>query len=643
MRATATTCRSSRARSRPPDDAERIRDIRARSRRLIAIGACATAGRHPGAAQLRRRRRLRLARLREPRVHLDAARLDAGRRARRGRLRAQGCPPDKGQLLEVISAYLNERRPAIGAHSVCVECKRRGNVCVMVAHGTPCLGPVTHAGCGALCPSYHRGCYGCFGPMEAPNTGSLGGWLARARPARARRRAAVPHVLRRGAGVSRGERGSRWLSARSSPRRSPASKARARCTSACATGGSRTCACASTSRRASSRPSCADGASPRSRTSPRGSAASARSPTRSSSIAAMEDACGVLGARERARAAARCCTAASGSRATRCTCSCSTRRTSSATRARSRWPATTAGSSSGRWRLKKAGNALMRVIGGREIHPVNVRVGGFYRAPTRAELAPVVEELEAAREFAREAVAWTAVAAVPRLRGGLRLRRAARRGPLRDRGRAGWCRAPASTSRSAAYRARTSSRSRCRTPPRCTRACATGRRYLVGPLARYALNRDRAVPRSRARRPTPRASRRCAATRSAASSCARSRSSTRSTRRCGCSRATSRPTRRPWASSRARPWASAGREAPRGPALAPLRDRRRRHDPRRADRAADLAEPGPHRAEPARVRPAPRRTSATTSCDMRCEQAVRSYDPCISCATHFLRLEIDRA
>ncbi|HKE78972.1 MAG TPA: hypothetical protein VKB54_06675, partial [Solirubrobacteraceae bacterium] len=91
----------------------------------------------------------------------------------------QGCPPDKRQLLEVISAYLNERKPQIAAHSVCIECKRRGNVCVMVAHGTPCLGPVTHAGCGALCPSYHRGCYGCFGPMEQPNTGSLAGWMAR--------------------------------------------------------------------------------------------------------------------------------------------------------------------------------------------------------------------------------------------------------------------------------------------------------------------------------------------------------------------------------------------------------------------------------------------------------------------------------
>ena len=51
----------------------------------------------------------------------------------------------------------------------------------MVAHGTPCLGPVTQAGCGALCPRYGRGCYGCFGPMESANTASLGAVLAAAR------------------------------------------------------------------------------------------------------------------------------------------------------------------------------------------------------------------------------------------------------------------------------------------------------------------------------------------------------------------------------------------------------------------------------------------------------------------------------
>jgi coenzyme F420-reducing hydrogenase gamma subunit len=85
----------------------------------------------------------------------------------------RGCPIDKRQLLEVIQAFLHDRRPNISADPVCTECKRRGNVCVLVAQGTPCLGPVTHAGCGALCPSYDRGCYGCYGPCADPHTGPL--------------------------------------------------------------------------------------------------------------------------------------------------------------------------------------------------------------------------------------------------------------------------------------------------------------------------------------------------------------------------------------------------------------------------------------------------------------------------------------
>ncbi len=89
-----------------------------------------------------------------------------------------GCPVDKRQLLEVITGTLHGRTPNVPATSVCTECKRRGAVCVMVAHGTPCLGPVTHAGCGAICPAYHRGCYGCFGPMEAPNPAALSRRLA---------------------------------------------------------------------------------------------------------------------------------------------------------------------------------------------------------------------------------------------------------------------------------------------------------------------------------------------------------------------------------------------------------------------------------------------------------------------------------
>jgi coenzyme F420-reducing hydrogenase gamma subunit len=85
----------------------------------------------------------------------------------------RGCPIDKGQLLEVITAFLHGRRPQVARHSVCVECKRRGTVCVTTAKGIPCLGPVTQAGCGAICPAYDRGCYGCFGPMETPNIAAL--------------------------------------------------------------------------------------------------------------------------------------------------------------------------------------------------------------------------------------------------------------------------------------------------------------------------------------------------------------------------------------------------------------------------------------------------------------------------------------
>jgi sulfhydrogenase subunit delta len=158
-------------------DAERIRAIRARSRRLVTIGACATAG---GVQALRN-----FASVEEfvslvyasPQYISTLATSTPASAHVKVDFELHGCPPDKRQLLEVISAYLNERAPALHSHSVCVECKRRGNVCVTVAHGTPCLGPVTHAGCGALCPSYDRGCYGCFGPMEAPNAAALGAWM----------------------------------------------------------------------------------------------------------------------------------------------------------------------------------------------------------------------------------------------------------------------------------------------------------------------------------------------------------------------------------------------------------------------------------------------------------------------------------
>ena len=154
-------------------DAERIRDIRARSGRLIAIGACATAG---GIQALRN-----FADVEEFTRIVYASPEYISTLATSTPISAhvpvdfelRGCPIDKRQLLEVVTAFLHGRKPGIPSTSVCTECKRRGVVCVTVAHGTPCLGPVTHAGCGALCPAYDRGCYGCFGPMETPNIPSL--------------------------------------------------------------------------------------------------------------------------------------------------------------------------------------------------------------------------------------------------------------------------------------------------------------------------------------------------------------------------------------------------------------------------------------------------------------------------------------
>jgi coenzyme F420-reducing hydrogenase gamma subunit len=156
-----------------PHDAERIREVRRVSGKLVTIGACATAG---GIQALRNFASVEdfLSVVYASPEYVSTLETSTPISAHvKVDFELHGCPIDKGQLLEVISAFLAGRRPQISSASVCTECKRRGTVCVMVAHGTPCLGPVTHAGCGALCPSYNRGCYGCFGPMETPNTVSL--------------------------------------------------------------------------------------------------------------------------------------------------------------------------------------------------------------------------------------------------------------------------------------------------------------------------------------------------------------------------------------------------------------------------------------------------------------------------------------
>jgi coenzyme F420-reducing hydrogenase gamma subunit len=156
-----------------PEEASRIQEIRQHSTILIAIGACATSGGIQALKNFKDVNEFISIVYAEPKYieSLDTAtpisdhvKID---------FQLNGCPVNKLHLVEALSALLNNRRINIPKTSVCADCKLNGNPCVMVAQGVACLGPVTNGGCGALCPSYHRGCYGCFGPAEQANTEAL--------------------------------------------------------------------------------------------------------------------------------------------------------------------------------------------------------------------------------------------------------------------------------------------------------------------------------------------------------------------------------------------------------------------------------------------------------------------------------------
>ncbi len=156
-----------------PHDVERIQQIREQSAVLVAIGACATAG---GLQALRNQADVEEWKSHvypEPRwldVLATSAPLSAHVKVDH---EIQGCPVNGRQVLRVLLRLLLGTQPDLPGHSVCIECKRRGSTCVLVARRIPCLGPVTRAGCGALCPSLGRDCYGCFGPADDANPDAL--------------------------------------------------------------------------------------------------------------------------------------------------------------------------------------------------------------------------------------------------------------------------------------------------------------------------------------------------------------------------------------------------------------------------------------------------------------------------------------
>ncbi len=165
-----------------PEQVVEIARLRAEARRLVVIGACATAGGIQALRTAAEHEAFREAVYPVP-AYVDSlatahpvadyVQVDAELR---------GCPIDPRQLLELLTSLSVGRRPQLPDQAVCLECKRRGIPCVVVVDGQPCLGPVTRTGCGAICPAFRRGCYGCFGPREAANTAGLVAAFGAARP-----------------------------------------------------------------------------------------------------------------------------------------------------------------------------------------------------------------------------------------------------------------------------------------------------------------------------------------------------------------------------------------------------------------------------------------------------------------------------
>jgi sulfhydrogenase subunit delta len=156
-----------------PHEIDRIMEVRAECKVLISLGTCATAG---GIQALRNFAKVEdysravyahpeyLNYLETSTPISSHVQVD---------LEIWGCPVNKATVVEVLAATLQNRKPNFPPSPVCLECKRNGVVCIVVSQGVPCLGPVVHGGCGALCPANGRGCYGCFGPSSAGNFSAL--------------------------------------------------------------------------------------------------------------------------------------------------------------------------------------------------------------------------------------------------------------------------------------------------------------------------------------------------------------------------------------------------------------------------------------------------------------------------------------
>jgi coenzyme F420-reducing hydrogenase gamma subunit len=160
-----------------PDEQQRIQRVRANSKYLITIGACATAGGIQALRNFANHKEWLKAVYAKPQFIKSLATSTPISAHVRVDLEIWGCPVNTQQVLNAIRALLFNVMPKVSRDSVCLECKRKGHVCVLVTKKMPCMGPVTQMGCGALCPGVGRACYQCYGPAENPNTHSLGNWF----------------------------------------------------------------------------------------------------------------------------------------------------------------------------------------------------------------------------------------------------------------------------------------------------------------------------------------------------------------------------------------------------------------------------------------------------------------------------------
>jgi sulfhydrogenase subunit delta len=160
-----------------PEEIEAIKDVRKQIKTLIALGTCACYGGLPSMKNWQTERESAEKVYDNPSViHSVKAygideyvKVDAY---------LKGCPINKDELVEFIKGACLDIKPYLRPHSVCVECRLKENPCLFITKGKVCLGPVTSAGCNALCPTLNRPCEGCRGPANDPNVPSLARTMA---------------------------------------------------------------------------------------------------------------------------------------------------------------------------------------------------------------------------------------------------------------------------------------------------------------------------------------------------------------------------------------------------------------------------------------------------------------------------------